>query len=127
LAPVLGVLSFIGAFAWAVLYTITRGLSGMGDGAASVKVLSVWDHIFAYSGSFYLFLVFLSCFRFVRGKLLRLVGIVAHGSLAVFALYLFRDSGIAAFVLLIPFAGFAAGWFWLFAAKSCSARIQSPS
>jgi hypothetical protein len=124
LTMVLGVLSFIAIFVWGLLVTMARDLSGMGDGSASIRVTSIRDNIFVYSGSLYLFLVFISCFWFVRRGVLKTIGIVAHLILGVFALQVCEEAGTAALVLLAPFAAFDAGWFWLFSTKNAPDNAQ---
>jgi hypothetical protein len=117
LTVMLGVFSFIASVVWAIFLTMARALSGMGDGSASVLVPSVRDNILAYSGSLHLFLIFLSCFWFVRGNVLKLIGILAHVVLVAFGFQICKECGIGGFLLFIPFAAFDAAWFWLFATK----------
>jgi hypothetical protein len=114
IAPVLGTLSFIAAFAWMGLMLLAQSLAGMGDGATEPSPAGA---AFGYSGSVYLFLVFISCLPFMRGKLLLTTGIIAHLILSVFALSLILEGGVKGVVLLLPFAGFAAGWFSLFKSR----------
>ena len=112
LAPILGILSLIGIVVWTALVTVAGNFSGLGDGAASG--LSKSELVFGYSGSVYLLLVFLSCFPFMRGKFLVTTGIFAHLIFGVFAFSLIAKGGFGAAAILIPFMGFAAGWFALY-------------
>jgi hypothetical protein len=115
IAPILGSFSFFGFFAWLALISFAHSLSGMGDG---VSGSSRNDGIFEWAGGLYLFLVFVSCLPFMRGKLLTTTGGLAHGILMVFALAAFSEGGFNGFIILIPFFLFAAGWYALYKSRS---------
>ena len=107
----LGFFSFIGILIWTALVAIAQSLSGIGDGAEYGT--SLFEKTIGYSGSLYLFLVFISCFSFMRGGLLVVTGIIAHIILIVFAAFLLIHTGLGGLLLLIPFGCFAIGWYAL--------------
>jgi hypothetical protein len=108
LPVLLGIFSLLGAVTWTAVVHFASGLSGMGDGAADIVPVGEFRKL--YSGSLYLLLLSVSCLPFIRGALLAAIGAFGHLVLVFFATHLILGNGAGAIVLLIPFAGFAAGW-----------------